>query len=526
MKSEYLDLNKILKTPDLFSLLSFENDFELIKEVAKHNVELFSKIKINYDKDLKYVKEILNINPKIIKYINVELKYLEKLIEFEPYILLYLYEPSDYYIYLGAKKDASILNQFYYRQIDEKYLIKLVENDGMILKFISPFNQTNNIVESAIKNNYKSYKYASIKNIKFDLYVLEKDIKMIPYTSGPKFETIDYYIEYSVDYFPELYKKYPKYFDENKLKSIIVRKLDFIKLIKNPTDELKLLVLNSDPDFYFKHFKYEQNFLKNAIEQNGLLIKYLKKKDLKTIIKAVKNNVLSLDYIENKRKYILDLAIKINGLAIKYIENPTQEMYETAIKSNPYAIKYIPYEKQTEKMQIYVVNQLKEESINYITPLNDNVLKEILKIVPSYIFKIENPNKEMFKIVFSETGQLMISFDDWEKRFDDELKLMALSNDGSILKYFNNQTINEVKTAIQSYPYALQWAKIQNEDIILEAINLNPKALYYADRSKITEKILDKVLEIDPDYFKKEKGEMTFEEWKKHISEIKQQGDK
>jgi hypothetical protein len=72
---------------------------------------------------------------------------------------------------------------------------------------------------------------------------------------------------------------------------------------------------------------------------------------------------------------------------------------------------------------------------------------------------------------------------------------------------------------------ALQWAKIQDEDIILKAITLDPKSLYYADRTKITEKILNKVLEIDPDYFKETKGEMTFEQWLEHLNKTKKENN-
>lgn len=89
----------------------------------------------------------------------------------------------------------------------------------------------------------------------------------------------------------------------------------------------------------------------------------------------------------------------------------------------------------------------------------------------------------------------------------------TLGGDGTLLEYIDNKTTSMIMAAIGNFPVAIQWVSYQTISMALFAVELDPRVLFYVDPAIMDEYLLDLAISIDPDYFTRIAGELTWEQW-------------
>ena len=501
------EFNYYLKRPEKINVTL---DEDLLISLINVNASLFSYMKPH---TLDMVKKAMTINPSIFQYADrtvFTIKYLEEVINMYPMLIQYVYEPNGDLIKIALKKDLNILQ--YLKKIPKSTQEWILSQNGMMLEYIDAAEQTEALVEIAIRENINAYKYAHVKTLALDLIVLEKDPTRVDMISDFHPELIDYVVNYNPKFITKYFNTPEIITDELKRRAISVDPSVY-RLIPDPDLDLMKYAALTDLDL-LEYMPYSSDLISYVIKHNGLALKYIVKKDLRTIRKAIEQNVLALDYVEYPREFLIDYAFKKNGLAIKYIENPTVEQYEDAVHRNGYAIEFVPPESQTKSIQLSALSGAGAFAIPYITnPVDDDISLEMIRKEPGYIFKIKKPTDRMFKTAFESTGQLILFYDNWEKRFSVEIIEVALTEDGTILEKVKNKTKAMVLAAINSFPACIKWYENQDLEIAKAAVEKDVRALYYVKQSVMDEDLLALALKLNHDFFTRTDGEMTWEQW-------------
>ena len=477
-----------------------------ISEYVVKNIRYLSCIDLDkINKELMF--KLFEINLNVYSYFKPYLtaKQLEELIEKFPFLIEKVYMPNFSLIKKAVKSEPNVLSVVFdnkYIKLTDDELFDLLKSDVRLLKFVPKKFQNENLVKRLCHIDIEAYKYSNyyieeiedyiVENYPDKYYLLKKMkdeyyIKLVYYNQSFFFNLLDKNLIDELDY-EKLFERFPRTL------RYIYNKIDkkyWIYAIKND-----LSLLNFVP--------YDEKLIRKILKYNGKVIKYLKNKTVEDIIMAIDSNVLSLDYIEKKRKVYIDYAYKIDSIAIKYknIREMSEDELFNAVKRNYNAIKYIPKDLQNEKMQIEAILDSNGEIINYITPVNNNVVMYILKFVPTYILSIKNPTTEMFLLAFSEQPSLILQYNDFENVFDTEILKTVIFNDPSLIQYFNDPTKELMLIAVSQDPFVLKYLNYQDYDIVKTALSVNPKAIKYVDKSLLTEDLIKMVYQLDPDVFK------------------------
>ncbi len=290
---------------------------------------------------------------------------------------------------------------------------------------------------------------------------------------------------------------------------------ELYRAIKDPDIDLMKYAIKLDIDL-FRYMPYNQEVLDYALETNGLVLKYIKKKDLRTIKLAIQQNVSALDYIQYPRQFLIDYAFKQNGYALKYIKDPAYTQCLDAVKRNSKAIEFVPTHHLTKEIQLYALMGGTSIVPMIGQPADDEVANQILTIDPGYIFKITNPTDAMYITAFSIEGRLMLYYDDWNTRFNIDVISAALSSDGTIFEHVVNKSKAYALAAISDFPAALQWTGgIQDLELCYAAISKDPRTIKFVNKNLLNETMLDMVMATGDEFFDHTEGEMTWEEWLK-----------
>lgn len=485
-----------------------------LDEALKLELIKLDRTYIKYMKpyDIDFAIKCYEVDPTVFKYIDttvLTIKFLERVVSEHPLFIEYIYEPAIWLIKIAVNKDPNALQVL--PKIPEEIYAYLLKKNGLMLEHIKVANQTPALVKIAIEQNIESYIYAHIKNIEFDRYILTVDSRRVDLISELHPEFIMAIVTYNPRFITKFFDTPEIVTDEIK-RAAIRKEPEIFKLLKNPDFELCKYAISIKLEL-FEYLPFDQKLLDYALTINGLALKYVLKKDLRTIKLAVEKNVLALKYIDNPRQFLIDYAFGVDGIAIQFIKSPTPEQYLSAIKRNGYAIEFIPINKQTKEIQMYALAGAGAFANKYITPIDSEVTLQMIRLEPGYIFKIENPTDEMFFTAFKTTGQLILYFENWETRFNIDIKEIALMQDGTILSRVQNKTKRLIMAALTSFPYALQWVTYQDLEMAKAAINYDVKSIYYVEPAIMDSELLDLVMSIDPNYFTRTEGELTFEEW-------------
>lgn len=491
-------------------------DEELLLALVDVNSSWFSYMKPH---TLDFVKRVIAIDPTTFPYADrsvFTIQYLEEVITATPMLIQYVYEPNDTLIKIALEQDLNILS--YLGVLDKNIYKWIVEKNGLMLAKIPPTEQTEEIVEIAIRQNYKAYKTASFKNLFLDRIAIEADNSMVQYISDYHPELIESILEYN----PMLLSKFVGMVEltDELIRTGISKNSQVYKLIPYP--DIELMKYSALIDLTLMDcMPYSDELIEYILERNGLALEYVKKKELFVIKKAVTQNVLALNFVENPRQHLIDYAFEIDGIAIQFIDNPTAEQCTYAIKDNGYAIEFVPFEYQTADLQLRALSECGAEVIPFIKPISDDVILEILRIEPAYIFSIEEPTDAMYISAFEANGQLIKFYDDWTHFFNNDILTATMSGDGSLLEYIDNKTASMIYAAIDNFPVAIKWVEHQTTEMARLALEIDPRVLYYIHQSVMVEELLDLAISIDPDYFTRIAGELTWTQWLK-LLELKQ----
>ena len=503
-------LNYYKKNP---THITADLDEDLLMELIDINASWFEYVKDNHT--LELAKKAYNRDPSTFKYINKTIltpQFLEEVIDANPMLIQYVYMPSYELIKRALLNDLNVLQ--YLRKIPSDIYEWLLPQNGLVLEHIQAGEQTEELVRLAIHENIEAYKYAHIKNLEFDEYVISQDPKRIDLISGYHPELIGAIIEYNPRYISKFFDTPEIITEELKRRAIELDPQVFRILPKEMVDmDLMKFVVGIELDL-MEFMPYSQELISYALGINGLALKYLKKKDLRSIRQAVYNDVRALDYIEYPRNFLIDYAFKLDGYALKYLTDPSNDVIVDAVKRNGFALEFVPTEKQTKEIQMFALAGAGAKVIPYIkNPADDEVVLEMLRLEPAYIFKIPEPTKKMYQTAFGTTGQLMLFFPNWEDLFSDDIVSVALTQDGTILQQVRDMTKTLVMAALDSFPSAIQWVKYQDLDMAKKAVQADPKTLFFINRDIMDEELLALAMETDPDYFTRTEGEMTWEQW-------------
>lgn len=486
---------------------------DLLLELIDVNASWFEYVKDSHTLDL--AKKAYEKDPSTFKYINREVltpDFIETAIKKNPMLIQYVYMPSTDLIKLALIKDLNVLQ--YLRRIPEEIYLWLLAQNGLVLEHIQAGEQTEEMVRIALHENIESYKYAHIKGLEFDQYILEQDPSRMDLISDYYPELIEYIIEYNPRFISKFFDR-PEIITEAIKRRAITLDSTVYRLLPESMIDMNLMKFAVDIDLdLMQYMPYSQELIDHAIKTNGLALKYVKKKDLRTIKYAVNQNVLALDYVDYPRKFLIDYAFEIDGLALKYIENPTPEQYEDGVRRNGYAIEFVPPEHQTKTIQMYALAGAGAKAIPFIpNPVDDEVVLQMIRLEPGYIFRITEPTEAMYSTAFQTTGQLMLFYPNWENFFSTEVKAVALTQDGTILQKVKNMNKKLVLAALDSFPAAIQWVKYQDLEMAYKAVEADPRTLFFIDKSIMDAGLLAMALELDPDYFTRTEGELTWEQW-------------
>lgn len=455
-----------------------------------------------YDKD-----------PSVFKYVDfskVSIQFLERVVSEYPVMVQHIYSPSPDIMKLALSRDLNVL-PYIEKYLDEDMYEWLLAQNGLILEFIPAGKQTENMVMIALNENVISYQYAHIKTEATDTRLIELDPTKTAWLGKYWSSLATQLVAYNPKFITRFYNV-PEIITDEIMKLAIDGEPMLYRTFPNPSLEVTKYAIDAYVDI-LEYIPYDQEIIDYAISVNGLALKYVKKKDLKTIKDAIAQNVHALSYVEYPRDFLIDYAFSLDGTALRFVVNPNYTQCLDAVKRNPLAIEFVPDELMTKELQLYALMGGVKIVPLITNPVDDEVILQILRTEPSYIFKIDEPTTEMFITAFGSEGRLILFYHRWNIIFNDDIITAALGHDGSILEFVKDKTKSFAMVAIDQFPPAIQWMEHQDIEMARLAINGDPRTLYFVNKDVLDEELLDLAIELDPDYFTRTEGELTWDEW-------------
>lgn len=192
-----------------------------------------------------------------------------------------------------------------------------------------------------------------------------------------------------------------------------------------------------------------QEFCVRAVEQNSLVLKYVKDQTREMCIRAVEQNADMLEFVRDQTTDICIRAVRQHGLSLRYVKNQTSDICSEAIKQNCLALAYV--RKQTPTLCIQAVKQ----------------------------------NGLALKYVKNQTHEICIE---------------AVKQNGLSLQYVIYQTHYICIQAVKQNGCSLQYVKYQTHEICMEAVKQNGLALdFVVNRGNtVYAKICEEAIEQNP----------------------------
>lgn len=324
---------------DKFGLLNNEQTEELCMSAIYDNC---FAIKFVINPTLKMCKEVIKINPCVIKFIhNATDEIYKYLLErYSGYPVLKYITNQNYDLCIYAVK-CNPKNIKYVA--DQKYLhcAIAVEKDGMALKYIK--NPSYKICEKAVNQNWKAIQY--VKNQKHDLCVLALNINE---------EAIMYIHNKTEEYcMMALNKNY-----------------EMIKYIPEPSDKIIKYAINKNIKS-IEFLEKSDKIYSMALHLDGLLLQHIVNQTIEDCKIAIVQNINSLKFVKNMTDEIIEFSTNVGPNALFHIKNQTLELCEKVYEKHKWGLQYMEY-------QTY------------------NMCMDYLKRYEYNIYFIKNPTVEMY----------------------------------------------------------------------------------------------------------------------------------
>lgn len=412
--------------------------YYLIKDILVHNEdaipELLNGIFFSQNTNI-FIKIIFNNPDSVIcnipeKYVNNFLKILSQ----NKYKDFFFVDSENFALAIANCPEYFEENL---RQAPEKFILKLIKQNGRALQYISDeFKNNEEIVRIAINQNGNALKYANGKlqnKKKIVLAAVEQNGEAIKYASH--------------------------------------------KLKNNKQIALAAVKQNGSALKYVGHkFKNNKQIVLAIIEQNGRILKYGNHK--------LKNN-----------EEIVRIAVKQNGDILQYASNTlknNESIVLDAVAQSGRALKYVNHKlKNSERVALTAVTQ-NADALQYVSDQLKNNKKVVLTAVTQNADTLQyasDPLKNNEKIVLTavmQNGEALQYASDALKN-NEEIVLVAVYQNGCALQYANDILKNNeeiVFVAVNQNGCALQYASDvlkNNEKMVLAAVIQNSNTLHYAN---------------------------------------------
>lgn len=327
------------------------------------------------------------------------------------------------------------INRYYFLDKDqtEDECLKWVYNDTRAIVYIK--NKTQKIIEYVLKTS--PYLYVYIENL------TEKDlIKLLTYRVS-------------------LFKKF-----ENQSFAICKAALDIdwacMSYIKDQTEEICKYVLSGDgTDDKHNAFKYIRNKTKElcdiALNIDPMLLEYVDEcfQDSDQCMKAVKKDFNCWIFVADKTDDIIREVIKKYNKLSNYFSIDYNRFYL-----------YTSYINQCHKNLKWIKDQT-EELCLYAISINVNSFEYVKNKTPKICDLVLSKNIEMIKFITEEDN------------ISDEIFIKFIKTNYKVLKYIKIKTYKICEEALFWDYRAVEFIDINENELIMYAINCNPKAISY-----------------------------------------------
>lgn len=165
-----------------------------------------------------------------------------------------------------------------------------------------------------------------------------------------------------------------------------------------------------------------------------------------TYLEIIRKNGLMIQYVKEQTEELCIEAIRQNWLSISYIKNLTENMCIEAVRQDPLAIEKIP--------NIYR-SQL--------------VCREAIVQKPELFSILTAPNKDLCYLAISLDGTNIR----YIKNPTEEMCVMAVKQNGMALTYISNKTDYIIKEAIKQNPTAIRFVKNASVELWKNALKLD-----------------------------------------------------
>lgn len=328
----------------------------IIHMLKKKNYEIFRYIK-NQTEDilLEYFKHKYNVTKNDLSYIKISItkKIMQCLYynHYEKIIIIFRnnlkidddaidflvstgnYVFDDYNNLIGNKPQNYNLSDNNVIQTRE-ICLQQVKLDGMMLKYVK--NQTMEICEEAIKNNYQALCYANYQPEYLCLKAVQNNGKLIKY------------VKQKTEKICEAAVKHNSY----ALKHVINQTSEICEMtIKNnglalqyvleQTEELCLMAIRQNKKAFRYIRKQTPKICLEIVQIDGNYIQYVENQTEDIKIEAIKQNKNAFVHIENQSEEFCLKAVQINGSILQYIRNKTYEICYEAIMQNEKSFRYV-----------------------------------------------------------------------------------------------------------------------------------------------------------------------------------------
>jgi len=314
----------------------------------------------------------------------------------------------------------------------------------------------------------------------------------------------------------QLLRQHPEYIKrvknptEDEMLAVININTTFIKYIAHPTPLIQVTALK-ETRYYSKYtvYRYINEPTENAIlyimsigcnviediphptekiklaavELDGENIQYIDNPSMTIQLSAVQKNGNAIQYIKDPSAEVQLAAVRQNGNAIRYIKNPSAEVQLAAVTEIGTSIEYIEHPSITIQKAAVLDHP---DSINFIEKPSDEIILLALEgnsnadnVYPMFTH-IMNSNSfvsDIVKAKMIESYPYIICYKPFET--NDEMKMIAINKNASVITHIDNPTDEMKLAALHRDGTLLMCIEDTTPEMELVAVLENGRALQY-----------------------------------------------
>lgn len=269
----------------------------------------------------------------------------------------------------------------------------------------------------------------------------------------------------------------------------------------NPTEQMIEYAVMNDPgtfiDLLSRNPKLEQveHLCKYVVFKEPSLISFFESPSYELMETAIRTNPYNaIVNIKNVPEELAYLAWTLNSECIKYLKNATFEQYEKSVKDNCHTISCVPEHWITEELS-WIAIKGDPSNIKYVNPTEEMCQYAIDHGTKSYILKHIPKQYLTEERILTYLQKVPIAIKHIEKT--EERCFVAVKLNGRVLNYIENQSIELVSEAVKQCCYAIEYAKVVNDQICHDVIKKDPMCVrWLVDRC--SDDLIELAVQMEP----------------------------